>query len=186
MASFWQTDATGADFRNIDGAAVAMGTSKVDGVSFAGSKLRYLECLGVDLTSVDLSLKDKNLRNAWFQNVVMTGKDFSGFDFSGADFECTGPVVGGPYARGDATKSTNMVAGADFRGAKFTGANFYNFDMRAALFDAGAFRGTTVSNWLDITVHVDNDNYDINALFKNIWPELARRMQEQYQPEKVK
>ena len=173
-------DASNTDFSNIDGATLNIGQSKLDGATFSNSRFNGLGIADADLTTVNMSVKDKDLRKAYFANCIMTGMDFSGYDFSGAQFFCYGRFMESPFQSGSAASTNGMVENTDFRGAKFAGAQFHNMDMRGALLSAGALRGTTINYWGDLLIHVDREDYDINKLFRNIWPELAeklRRMQ---------
>lgn len=80
-----------------------------------------------------------------------------------------------------------MVENTGFRGAKFAGTQFHNMDIRGALLSAGALCGTTINYWGDLLVHVDREDYDINNLFRNIWPKLAEKLRRmQMEKEEVK
>jgi uncharacterized protein YjbI with pentapeptide repeats len=167
---FGDVDASNADLSHIDGGNVLVTNSKIDGATFAETSAR-MWFQGADLRKADLSLKGKSLQDAYFYNTVMTGMDFSGYDFSGAVFSIGAPSFTIPHAVNGKVDSVSVVDSANFHGAKFAGATFINFQIAGSLFDAGAFRDTTVMNWLGLTTHIESTNYDVGFLFRNIWPE---------------
>jgi uncharacterized protein YjbI with pentapeptide repeats len=142
--SIGESDASGVDFSDTNGGAVAIGGSKVDGVSLKGTSVK-LRLSDVDLRNVDLAVANKDMRDGIFQNVIMTGMDFSGYDLSGSLFINYGRSMENSFLSDAGRSLGDAMTGADFRGATFTNVRFNNFDMGKALVDAGALAGVVVN-----------------------------------------
>jgi uncharacterized protein YjbI with pentapeptide repeats len=164
------TDASGADFSHISGGHASFGGAKIDGATFHDSDTE-LNFSRMDIRHADLSTKNRSLKNSIFEECDMRGIDFSGYDFSGAQFLSYGSKSEGRYGTKTLIDTGDLVTGTNFHGANFTNTYFQCMQMAKALFDDGGLRGAIVSNLLSTVVHVTDNNYDINTLFRNIWPE---------------
>jgi len=164
------TDASGADFSRISGGHVSFGGAKIDGATFHDSDTE-LNFSRMDIRHADLSTKNNSLKNSIFEECDMRGMDFSGYDFSGARFFSYGSKSEGCYGTRTSIDTGDLVTGTNFHGANFTNTHFHDMQMAKALFYDGGLRGAIVSNLLSTVVHVTDNNYDINTLFRNIWPE---------------
>jgi uncharacterized protein YjbI with pentapeptide repeats len=135
-ANFASADLTEAvihsgDFNNSNWQGATVASTRFANAKLTGAS--FVECRTLGLTFTDSLLINAYLRGISFRRMTLRSLDLSDADLGGADFR-------------DSVFENCSLRSANLKGSRFQGADLRGADLGGLrLFDAGLFRGATIS-----------------------------------------